>query len=154
MQYSGVDALSRDSLFFQLLVVIAALIGGVSSATLCALLSGLVLDYVYFQPVGSLHMLRAQDVMTIVLYILIGIIVVLRLDRADEKARQAQRATAESEVLASVSDAVCAAPIRCRRFSTAPARRSASPACASPMTRRCRGQRRMPHRGGAGRHRP
>ena len=30
------------------------LIGGVSSATLCALLSGLVLDYVYFQPVGLL----------------------------------------------------------------------------------------------------
>ena len=28
------------------------------------------------------------------------------VDRADEKARQAQRATAESEVLASVSDAV------------------------------------------------
>lgn len=106
MQYSGVDALSRDSLFFQLLVVIAALIGGVSSATLCALLSGLVLDYVYIQPVGSLHMLRAQDVMTIVLYILIGIIVSFVVDRADEKARQAQRATAESEVLASVSDAM------------------------------------------------
>lgn len=106
MQYSGVDALSRDSLFFQLLVVIAALIGGVSSATLCALLSGLVLDYVYIQPVGSLQMLRAQDVMTIVLYILIGIIVSCVVDRADEKARQAQRATAESEVLASVSDAV------------------------------------------------
>ena len=87
-------------------VVIAALIGGVSSATLCALLSGLVLDYVYIQPVGSLHMLRAQDVMTIVLYILIGIIVSFVVDRADEKARQAQRATAESEVLASVSDAV------------------------------------------------
>jgi two-component system sensor histidine kinase KdpD len=106
MQYSGVDALSRDSLFFQLLVVIAALIGGVSSATLCALLSGLMLDYVYIQPVGSLHMLRAQDVMTIVLYILIGIIVSFVVDRADEKARQAQRATTESGVLASVSDAV------------------------------------------------
>lgn len=134
MQYSGVDALSRDSLFFQLLVVIAALIGGVSSATLCALLSGLVLDYVYFQPVGSLHMLRAQDVMTIVLYILIGIIVSFVVDRADEKARQAQRATAESEVLASVSDAVLRSSNPLQAILTAPARRSASPACASPMT--------------------
>ncbi|MBW3088628.1 sensor histidine kinase KdpD [Bifidobacterium sp. 82T24] len=96
----------RDALILQLIVVLAAVIGGVIPATVAAVLSGLALDFLYTPPVGTFHVIRASDVVTIVLYVIVGVIVGAVVDRADARARQAQRARAESEMLASVAGSV------------------------------------------------
>lgn len=96
----------RDALILQLMVVLSAVIGGLVPAMVCAVLSGLVLDFLYTVPIGTLHVVHASDVMTIILYVIVGIIVSAVVDRAGTIARQAQRASAESETLASVAGAV------------------------------------------------
>ncbi|PST45721.1 histidine kinase [Bifidobacterium callitrichos] len=104
--FSSVDFAQRDALILQLLVVISAVIGGFIPATVSAVLCGLVLDFLYTEPIGTLHVMRASDVVTIILYVVVGLIVSAVVDRADSHTRQAQRASAESEILASVAGSV------------------------------------------------
>ena len=106
MGLSDPTAIARDALVLQLIVVIAALIGGAAPATMAAVLSGLALDYLYVAPVGTFHMPRWQDWMTMALYVAVGVIVSFVVDRASERARLAQRASAESETLVNISSAV------------------------------------------------
>ncbi|MBT1181638.1 sensor histidine kinase KdpD [Bifidobacterium sp. CP2] len=105
-QFSAPTYAQRDALVLQLLVVVSAVIGGLVPAMVCAVLSGLVLDLLYTVPMGTFHVMRASDMVTIVLYVLVGVIVSAVVDRADTIARQAQRASAESETLASVAGVV------------------------------------------------
>ena len=104
--FSSPDMAQRDALILQLLVVISAVIGGFIPATIAALLSGLALDVLYTEPLGTFHVMRLQDMVTIVLFITVGLIVSAVVDRADARARQAERAGNESEMLASVAGAV------------------------------------------------
>lgn len=104
--FSDPSAAQRDALILQLLVVIGAVIGGMPSATIAAVFSGMALDFLYTDPIGTFHVLRMTDVVTIVLYVAVGLIVSAVVDRADARARQARRATAESEMLTSVAGAV------------------------------------------------
>ena len=106
LSYSGPMYAQRDALIFQLAVVASALIGGMAPATIASILSGLALDFLYIQPVGTFHIPRLSDLVTVVLYVAVGIVVSLVVDRADERARLARRASAESEMLASISGAV------------------------------------------------
>ena len=105
-QFSSPASAQRDALVLQLLVVLAAVLGGFWPAMLAAVLSGFSLDFLYTEPVGTFHVIRASDVVTIVLYVIVGLIVSAVVDRADARTRQAQRASAESEILASVAGAV------------------------------------------------
>ncbi|OZG57460.1 histidine kinase [Bifidobacterium myosotis] len=104
--FSDVQFAQRDALLLQLIVVVSAVIGGLMPAVLSAVLSGLLLDFLYTEPIGTLHVVRVQDFVTIVLYVMVAIIVSAVVDRADTIARQAKRASAESETLASVAGAV------------------------------------------------
>ncbi|PST48650.1 histidine kinase [Bifidobacterium callitrichos] len=104
--FSSTDFAQRDALILQLPVVIAAVIGGFIPATVSAILSGLVLDFLYTEPIGTFHVMHASDVATIILYVVVGMIVSAVVDRADSHTRQAQRASAESEILASVAGSV------------------------------------------------
>ncbi|OXM99571.1 ATP-binding protein [Bifidobacterium vansinderenii] len=104
--FSSIQSAQRDALILQLLVVLSAVIGGLVPATVAAVLSGLALDFLYTVPVGTLHVLRVSDVVTIILYVVVGLIVAIVVDNASARARQAQRARAESEMLASVAGAV------------------------------------------------
>lgn len=97
---------ASDALIFQFLVVLGALIGGLTPALLGSVLSGLAIDYMYMEPVGQFSMPYWQDWVTIIMYVVIGVIVASVVDRGAERTRQAQRASAESETLASISDAV------------------------------------------------
>lgn len=105
-QYSSPLAAQRDALILQLLVVISAVIGGMLPATVAAILSGFALDFLYTTPVGTFHVLHMADFITIVLYVVVGLIVAAVVDRADARSRQAQRASAESEILSSVAGSV------------------------------------------------
>ena len=105
-QFSSPASAQRDALILQLLVVLSAVLGGFWPSMLAAVLSGFALDFLYTEPVGTFHVIRASDVVTIVLYVVVGLIVSAVVDRADARTRQAQRASAESETLASVAGAV------------------------------------------------
>ncbi|OZG64176.1 histidine kinase [Bifidobacterium hapali] len=104
--FSNPTAGQRDALILQLLVVVSAVIGGIVPAITAAILSGLALDFFYTAPVGTFHVMRASDVVTIILYVIVGVIVSSVVDRANTRAREAQRASAESEILANVAGAV------------------------------------------------
>lgn len=107
LRYIGnVDTVARDALILQLLVVIAALLGGTIPAVLAAVLSALAMDYLYMTPLYTFHMPRWQDWVTLAVYIAVGVIVSVVVDQATERARQAQRASAESEMLANIASAV------------------------------------------------
>lgn len=95
----------RDALLLQLFVVFGAMIGGIGPALLGSLLSGLALDFMYIMPAGTFHMPRWQDWITMLLYVVIGVIVAMIVDQGAERTRQAQRASAESETLAMMADA-------------------------------------------------
>lgn len=107
MQFDlSATASTRDALIFQLVVVLGAMLGGLVPAITGAVLSGLALDYMYIEPIGTLHMPEWQDWVTMLMYVVIGVIVAMIVDRGEERTRQAQRASAESETLVSISDAV------------------------------------------------
>ena len=96
----------RDVLLFQVVVVLSALIGGIVPSVVGSVLSALALDFLYIEPRGTFRMPEAIDWLTVDLSILIGVIVSLVVDHAAERTRQARKASAESEVLASISGSV------------------------------------------------
>ncbi|PLS31815.1 histidine kinase [Bifidobacterium margollesii] len=106
LNFSSTQFAQRDALILQLLVVASAVIGGIIPATVAAVFSGLAIDFLYTAPVGTFHVIRLADFITIILYVIVGMTVAIVVDHADTRARESQRARAESEMLASVAGAV------------------------------------------------
>jgi two-component system sensor histidine kinase KdpD len=100
------DSITADVLGFQLLVVLVALIGGIWPALLAAILSGLTLDYVFVKPYFSLTIALPVHFLTLVLYVLNAVLVSYVVDQAARRSRAAQRAQAESELLATITGSV------------------------------------------------
>ncbi len=100
------DSLTADVLGFQLLVVFVALIGGIWPALFAAVLSGLTLDYVFVRPYLSLTIAVPLHFLTLVLYVLNAMLVSYVVDQAARRSRAAQRAQAESELLATITGSV------------------------------------------------
>ena len=100
------DSITADVLGFQLLVVLVALIGGIWPALLAAVLSGLTLDYVFVKPYFSLTIALPVHFLTLVLYVLNAVLVSYVVDQAARRSRAAQRAQAESELLATITGSV------------------------------------------------
>jgi two-component system sensor histidine kinase KdpD len=102
----GTETLTTSALSYQLLVVIVALVGGVWPALLAAVASGLALDYFLIPPLHTATIGDPVHVLSVVLFILVGLLVSYVVDRSARRARIAQRATAESDVLSSVAGSV------------------------------------------------
>ncbi|MCL2516062.1 MAG: DUF4118 domain-containing protein [Microbacteriaceae bacterium] len=100
------DALTAEVLAFQLITVIAALIGGIWPALFAALLSGVTLDYVFVEPYYTITIARPLHLFALLLYVVIGALVSLVVDQAARRTRAARRSSAESEVLATVAGGV------------------------------------------------
>lgn len=100
------DSLTADVLGLQLLVVLVALIGGIWPALFAAVLSGLTLDYVFVKPYLSLTIAVPLHFLTLVLYVLNAMLVSYVVDQAARRSRAAQRAQAESELLATITGSV------------------------------------------------
>lgn len=121
LYFRGPDALTTDVLAFQLISVIVALVGGIWPALFAAVLSGLTLDFFFIQPYYVLTIARPLHLLALVLYVVISALVSFVVDQAARRTREARRAGAESEVLATVSgevirgdDAVRALVVRAR----------------------------------------
>lgn len=97
------QSITYEVLSYQLLVVIVALIGGVRPAVTAAVLSGITLDLLFVAPAFSITVEHPLHIVALVLYVIIAVLVGLIVAQAARRARVAERATAEAELLASVA---------------------------------------------------
>ena len=100
------ESITSDVLSYQLLVVAVALTGGIWPALFAAVLSGLTLDYFFIEPFFTVSIGEPHHAFALVLYVIIAIMVSYVVDRAARQTRAAQRAGAESELLATVAGSV------------------------------------------------
>jgi two-component system sensor histidine kinase KdpD len=100
------DSITADVLGFQLLVVAVALIGGIWPALFAAVLSGLTLDYFFVKPYLSITIAVPLHFLTLILYVLNALLVSYVVDQAARRSRSAQRAQAESQLLATITGSV------------------------------------------------
>ncbi|MFH8249519.1 DUF4118 domain-containing protein [Microbacterium sp. B2969] len=104
--FSNDASITSDVLAYQLLVVVVALIGGIWPALFAAVLSGLTLDFLFVDPLFTVTIADPTHALSLVLYVVIAILVSWIVDQAARRTRAAQRAAAESELLATVSGSV------------------------------------------------
>lgn len=99
-------SLVGDVLTYQILVVVVALVGGFWPSLLTAVLSGVSLDYFFIEPVQTVTIAETRHVLALGLYVVNALLVSAVVDLAARRSRAAQRARAESELLATVAGGV------------------------------------------------
>ncbi|KDA04694.1 histidine kinase [Microbacterium sp. CH12i] len=97
------ESITYEVLSYQLLVVIVALVGGLRPAVFTAVLSGVTLDLLFVAPQFSIAVQHPLHLLALALYVIIAVLVSLIVDQAARRARAAQRASAEAELLVSVA---------------------------------------------------
>ena len=97
------ESITSEVLAFQLLVVVVALVGGIWPALFAAVLSGLTLDFLFVAPQFTVEVSDPLHLWALFLYVLIALLVSYIVDKAARRARIAQRAAAEAELLATVA---------------------------------------------------
>ena len=96
-------SITADVLSYQLLVVVVALIGGLRPALFAAVLSGFTLDFLFVEPLFTVTIADPLHALALVLYVVIAVLVSIVVDQAARRARAAQRASGEAELLAAVA---------------------------------------------------
>jgi two-component system sensor histidine kinase KdpD len=100
------ESITSEVLSYQLLAVVAALIGGIWPALFAAVLSGLTLDFFFVAPIYSVTVNEPLHLLALALYIVISMLVSIVVDQAARRSRAARRSAAESELLATVAGSV------------------------------------------------
>ncbi|HJT95564.1 MAG TPA: sensor histidine kinase KdpD [Mycobacterium sp.] len=95
-----------ESALFFIGVLVVALLGGVAPAVLCAVLSGLLLNYFLVEPRHTFTIAEPDSAVTVVVLLLVAIAVAVLVDGAASRAREAGRASQEAELLALFSGSV------------------------------------------------
>lgn len=103
---SNDETITSDVLAYQLLVVVVALVGGIWPALFAAVLSGFTLDFLFIDPRYTVTIDNPLHALSLVLYVVIAVLVSWIVDQAARRTRVAQRAAAESELLATVAGSV------------------------------------------------
>ena len=116
-------ALSTVLLIFLLGVIGNALIGGVAPAAAAAVIAGLLANYLYTPPIGSLTITEPGNVFALAVFIVVGVTVASIVDRSAIRARQAIQGKAEAQLVAAAATSVGQLPQpRARRAGTGPHR--------------------------------
>jgi two-component system sensor histidine kinase KdpD len=100
------ESITSDVLAYQLLVVVVALVGGIWPALFAAVLSGFTLDFLFVAPQFTISIQHPLHALALGLYVVIAILVSYIVDQAARRTRRAERAAAESELLATVAGSV------------------------------------------------
>jgi two-component system sensor histidine kinase KdpD len=98
--------LASDSALFLVVVLAVSMLGGVGPAALSAIVSGLLLNFLFTSPRYSFTINDADNLITIVVMLVIAVAVAALVDSATVRRVQAQRASREAELLAVFSGAV------------------------------------------------
>jgi two-component system sensor histidine kinase KdpD len=99
-------SLSTVLLIFLLGVLGNALIGGVLPAAVAAVLAGLLANFVFTPPVGSLTISQPENAFALVVFVVVGVTVASVVDRSTARARQAAQGRAEAQLLAAAATSV------------------------------------------------
>ncbi len=93
-------------LVFLLGVLGNALIGGVLPAAVAAVIAGLLANFLFTPPYGSLTIARPENAFALVVFVVIGVTVASVVDRSALRARQAARGRAEAQLVAAAATSV------------------------------------------------
>ena len=106
--YANGPDLPVDVLLFLAAVVAVALLGGLWPALLAAVGGFLLLNYYFTAPLYSLAVDTAGGVLTLAVFVVVGVAVSGVVDLAARRTRQADRAAADARILAAVAGGVLA----------------------------------------------
>lgn len=106
VNFRSEESITTEVLFFQLLVVLVAIVGGIWPAISAAVLSGLTLDFLFVAPAFSLSVYEPLHLLALGLYVLNAALVSYVVDQSARRSRAAERSAAESELLATVTGSV------------------------------------------------
>lgn len=95
--------LSVEAMVLMTVVVATALLGGIWPAVVAAVVSTLLLNVLFTAPVGTLAVADPRNVVTLVLFVLVGAAVATVVDRAAREAAHARRARSEADALTVVA---------------------------------------------------
>lgn len=95
--YLGV---ASKSALFLIAVLAVSLLGGVSTALVSAIISGLLLNFLFVAPRYSFTIGETDNALTILVLMVTAVAVAALVDAAATRARQARRASREAELLA------------------------------------------------------
>ena len=88
-----------EAMSLMLVVVATALIGGLAAAVVSALASALLLNYLFTPPLYTLTIAEPENVVTIAIFVAVGIAVAMVVDNAARRTAQATAARAEADAL-------------------------------------------------------
>ncbi len=88
-----------EAMSLMLVVVATALIGGLAPAVVSALASALLLNYLFTPPLYTLTIAEPENVVTIAIFVAVGIAVATVVDNAARRTAQARAARAEADAL-------------------------------------------------------
>lgn len=100
------SSITSDVLAYQLLVIVVALIGGLWPGLFAAVLSGLTLNVLFVEPRFTPGIDDPRQFLALVLYVANVLLVSYVVDQAARRSREAQRAVAESQLLATLAGSV------------------------------------------------
>jgi two-component system, OmpR family, sensor histidine kinase KdpD len=98
--------LTSDVLFLLVGVIVVALVGGFLPGLLAAVVGSLLLNYYFTPPIHKWTIAETNNVLALVVFVVVAVLVSRVVDQAARRTRQAARATAESELLATTAGSV------------------------------------------------
>jgi two-component system sensor histidine kinase KdpD len=98
--------LTSDVLIYLTWVIVVALVGGFMPALLAAIAGSLLLNYYFIPPVHKLTIAQRNNALALGVFIVVGLVVSSVVDTAARRTKQAARASAESELLATTAESV------------------------------------------------
>ena len=98
--------LLSDALVFLVLVVVVALVGGLYPALFAAVATSLLLNFYFIPPLHTFTIQQPNNVLALVVFVAVAVAVSAVVDRAARRTRQAARANAQSETLATMAGSV------------------------------------------------
>jgi two-component system sensor histidine kinase KdpD len=103
---SGSLNLTSEVLLYLMWVIVVALVGGFMPALLAAIASSLLLNYYFIPPVHRLTIAQRNNALALGVFVVVGLLVSSVVDTAARRTKQAARASAESELLATTAESV------------------------------------------------
>jgi two-component system, OmpR family, sensor histidine kinase KdpD len=98
--------LTTEVLIFLAGVIAVALVGGFIPALVAAVAGSLFLNYYFVPPVHQFTIAQANNAIALVIFVAVGLVVSSVVDLAARRTKQAARASAESELLATTAGSV------------------------------------------------
>jgi two-component system sensor histidine kinase KdpD len=102
---SGLN-LTSDVLMFLVAVILVALLGGFAPAVLAAIAGFLLLNYYFTPPIHQFTIAEANNALALGVFVAVALLVSSVVDIAARRTKQAARANAESELLATTAGSV------------------------------------------------